>query len=753
MQEKNHKKSIKEKQRVSTESSRTSFSSSSCSSSLSSLECNRASQLEPCSFNQTIGPETHARDLPSPLYQPNASFRSRQQSPDLRDVVKDSIYREARGLSVKTVSKGESGSQTLKYFDSPRPLQQPKSVNTKVSGLKESSLVLHKLQEKPRKSSEEKVVSSTSGLKDARRFSCDGRESREAYKSTIKLKELPRLSLDSRAGSVSGSTTEMKSSDPIGDLKRGDRNLSNILNQQEPESHTRLSNVVAKLMGLEVLPGSMSADGNQTRQIKTHPDVEKNSFLGSSRTTNENKQNQIPGSPRNLHKEPISPRLRNVDSVKKQIPNSKFPIETAPWRQPDGSKGSETTALKGRLTPPNAPNTTLSVYGEIEKKLAQLEFKGSGADLRALKQILEAMQKTKEILETKNEGRKLGTQASTNTSVHQNSKLPNQHNLQSNSPISNFTRGTSSPKSDKSPIVIMKPAKLIKASNPASSVSPTQSSSVLHDLQIAGSEDGRRESIDKQTAKALTPKAGHLRERSSLPSRSMDKSTAIRMTRQPNTSRDPQSTAKEDSCKSLGSRQIKKKVGLEKQPRPTTRSSDSIRAQRQSSRQTTESGSPRDKMRPKSANLPSDDELSDIGSYARDLSHQGDTISLQSESTISLASQIDEEVSSTDKTNKINNNFIQQAHLRRKVHSLPLIHHLHIIYTILLTYSFSLMQKTVARSMKGRSITEPASASSEQPSPVSVLDATFYSDDLPSPIKKKPIAFKGEDPSSSFNSY
>ncbi|KAF2313678.1 hypothetical protein GH714_012677 [Hevea brasiliensis] len=225
--EKKHK-AIKEKQRVSTESSRTSFSSSSCSSSLSSLECNRASHLEPCSFNQTIGPETRVRDLPSPIYQPNASFQSSQQSLDLRDVVKDSIYREARGLSVKTVSKGESRGQTLKYFDSPRPLQQPKSVNPKVSGLKGSFQVLHKLQEEPRKSSEEKLVSSTSRLKDARRFSYDGRESRDTYKSAIKLRELPRLSLDSRTGSMRGSTTEMKSSDPIGDLERGNRNFSNF---------------------------------------------------------------------------------------------------------------------------------------------------------------------------------------------------------------------------------------------------------------------------------------------------------------------------------------------------------------------------------------------------------------------------------------------------------------------------------------------------------------------------------------------
>lgn len=722
--EKNHKKAIKEKQRVSTESSRTSFSSSSCSSSFSSLECNRASQLEPCLFNQNIVPESQARY--SPIYQPNASFLSSQQSPDLRDVVKDSIYREARGLSVKTATKGESGGQTLKYFDSPRPLQHPKSVDPKVSGPKESFQVLHRLQEIPRKSSEGKRVSSTSALKDARRFSCDGRESRDSFKSTMKLKELPRLSLDSRAGNMRSATTEMKSNDLLGNLQRGDGNLNSFSNQdEEPESRTRLSNVVAKLMGLELetLPGSLSANGNKAREIKSHPDVEKNYLLGSSRSTDGNKQNKIPGSPRNLQ-EPISPRLRNVNSVKKPIANSKFPIEPAPWKQPDGSRGSQTAALKSRTTVTKAPDTSLSVYGEIEKRLAQLEFNRSGKDLRALKQILEAMHKTKEILETRNEAAKLGTQTSSNSSLLQNSKSSNLRNLQTNSPISALTRETNSPKSFKSPIVIMKPAKLIQNASPTSSTKPTESFSVLHGLQNADSADGRKESIDKKNSKDLTPRANQLRDRSSLSSRAMDKNTAARSTRQSQTSKEPQSTTRDNanlskSSGTLNLRQQQKKLGLEKQARPTAPTSDSIRTRRQSGRQPTESGSPRRKPRPKSPNLlPSDDELSDIGSDVRDLSHQGDAISLQSESTISLASQVDEEVSSTDRSNKINN-FIQQAHQRQK--------------------------KPVARSMKDRSIAEPAVASSEQPSPVSVLDATFYGDDLPSPIKKKSIAFKEDE--------
>ena len=42
-----------------------------------------------------------------------------------------------------------------------------------------------------------------------------------------------------------------------------------------------------------------------------------------------------------------------------------------------------------------------SVYGEMEKRLSALEFKTSGKDLRALKQILETMQTTRRVLENK----------------------------------------------------------------------------------------------------------------------------------------------------------------------------------------------------------------------------------------------------------------------------------------------------------------------------------------------------------------
>lgn len=44
-----------------------------------------------------------------------------------------------------------------------------------------------------------------------------------------------------------------------------------------------------------------------------------------------------------------------------------------------------------------------------------------------------------------------------------------------------------------------------------------------------------------------------------------------------------------------------------------------------------------------------------------------------------------------------------------------------------------------------RPMAEHAIATIEQPSPVSVLDAAFYEEDSPSPVKKKATAFTGMD--------
>lgn len=656
---------MKEKQRISTESSRTSFSSSSCSSSFSSVD-NKHSQLESSSYGHTNFPGISCRDIP--VYQPNNSLQLSRQPVDIRDIVKDSMYREARELSIKTASKENAGGQTLKYMDSPRPLHQPKSVKSRVSGPSESFRVLSKLRD------------DGFAAKDAPRFSYDGRESREGLKSTIKLKELPRLSLDSRERSMRGSTTEMKSNYLL-EMQRVNGNSNNILNhQQEPGSYKRPSSVVAKLMGLEAFPDSMSTNGDQPNQMKTIPDVECDAFTRLSRTTDENKQTRTSGSPRNSVKEPASPRMKNANSLKKPTASSKFPIEPAPWKQPDGSKG-QTAALKGQDSPTRASNTSLSVYGEIEKRLAQLEFKKSGKDLRALKQILEAMQKTKEILEIRKEDQasNFAPQTGSNYRAVQSSKLANSENLKGGYPTSTSTKGTSSPKSFRSPIVIMKTAKpMEKASNSASLATQNESLSNLQRLRIGDSAANRKDSVEKLT-KDPSPRSNHPRDPSRQPLHLTNKNTSAKSLRSPQTPKSSQpTTGKKKSGKSsepMNPRLQQKELRLEKQSHCRTTSLDLSRSRGQP----TESGSPNKNSRSKPLHkLQSDDQLSDISTDVRDMSQQGDTSSLQSESYISIASNADSEVTSIDRSYKISGTFLLQhgkkVGLTTLAHSNYLVH-------------------------------------------------------------------------------
>lgn len=57
--------------------------------------------------------------------------------------------------------------------------------------------------------------------------------------------------------------------------------------------------------------------------------------------------------------------------------------------------------------------------------------------------------------------------------------------------------------------------------------------------------------------------------------------------------------------------------------------------------------------------------------------------------------------------------------------------------------SFSI-QNYEARLTEDKSIAELATTTLEQPSPVSVLDATFYGEGSPSPVRKVSNSFEGE---------
>ncbi|KAM7278819.1 hypothetical protein ACFE04_005953 [Oxalis oulophora] len=645
-------KSASERQRLSTESSRPSFSSS-CSSSMSSLECNKNAQPENSSFDRIIFPETPSRDRV--MNKAINSPRLGRQSLDLRDVVKDSMHREARGLSVKTTTNEEQICRSMKHNDSPRPVD-----------LKESLRVLAKLREAPWYYNEIKESSKdgswNSIAKDPPRFSYDGRElnrhsfeSRDTIKATSKLKELPRLSLDSRVRSLADSKSNYLS------------------NENQPNSAaTRPTSVVAKLMGLEALPDS----SNSTE----------NGYL-FSQANDRNTPTRIATPP----KDTVSPRWKNPDIIMKPISSSKIHTEPAPWKQPDAKRGSQKSVFRPVKVPAKEKKSFPSVYSEIEKRLKDLEFTQSGKDLRALKQILEAMQ-TKGLLQSKKEEQasNFGTQREYEakcTSPSHNPRLPSQRNQQ---------RSHSS--TSEAPIVIMKPAKLLQKSG----------LSHIHIIPNGGLSNSKRGStnnnrISKEQSSRNIRGGGHSSSKSQGGPTEITKSSI-------------------KSSGSVSPRLQQNKLELEKRSRPPTPPTESNKPRRQSNRQPVESGSPGRKLKPKTCFPPHNyDQLSQVSSESR----IEDDMSVQLGSVISGGSKIDDEVTSAELSAVISGSQSPSTRAMRCSVS-------------------SSMQKILAPRL-AEVIGLPAELSivaPEYPSPVSVLDTSLYKDDEPSPVKQTPAAIK-----------
>ncbi|XP_076949673.1 protein LONGIFOLIA 1-like [Bidens hawaiensis] len=305
------------------------------SSSFSSLDCNINKTSHP-EADRIMFPKTPSRD---------SSTRQSRQSVDLRDVVKDSMYRY------------------VVDYNEPRELSRSKSYQ-----LRDGSVL--------------------SVPKDCPRLSYDGRETNRSRK-------------------VISETQSLRS--PEGD--------DAIFASRGP-SQSRAPSVVAKLMGLEPLPDSLLSglkeSGFRARQhatavfgpIKTHNSSSANQ-KESGFQANQNATDVF--EPIKTHKSLSANQelgfrarqnatdgfgpLKTHNCDMKPIP--KFPIEPAPWKQRAGvgpvyQAMKSTTELQSPLP---------SVYSEVDKRLKDLEFTESGKDLRALKQILEAMQ----LIETRKE--------------------------------------------------------------------------------------------------------------------------------------------------------------------------------------------------------------------------------------------------------------------------------------------------------------------------------------------------------------
>ncbi|KAL6499156.1 protein of unknown function (DUF4378) [Orobanche hederae] len=237
-----------------------------------------------------------------------------RESPQIRDVVKDSMYREARSVPIRSFTNNEQKVTVMKHTDSPRPLDKSKFEKPNATSYDEPARVFTR-DDRPT----------------LRRLSYDGRESRDSLKT--KQKELPRFSLDSKASSAKCSGLDSR---------------LNFLGQ-EYGSHIRISSIVAKLMGLDDFTETITTDEHKITKLKSSLNPNPNSrvgFLSESPTTSKEKK-------------------------------------------------EKPTSFSSALNLQSS-----SVYAEMEKQVTALEFRSSGKELRALKQILEAMQKKREKFES-----------------------------------------------------------------------------------------------------------------------------------------------------------------------------------------------------------------------------------------------------------------------------------------------------------------------------------------------------------------
>ncbi|XP_009110333.2 protein LONGIFOLIA 2 [Brassica rapa] len=431
-----------------TESSRVSFSSSCSSSSLLSSELNREeTQPEISPYDRVIFPESPTSD---PVMSRGKGFAS-HMGLDLRDVVRDSMYREVRALS-------EVCRHKRREEDSPRPYGLKHSTPVDFN---ESCKALAKLRTTSQRCYNEVDI------KDA---------SHNKLKSGKKVKESPKLSLDSR--------------DHV-DLKAGDSRLS-----RSSSMNKRPPSVVAKLMGLETLPGSP---------------------LGSPRSLGK-------GIASSSSSSSSSPRWRSSEFVMKPVSSLRFPTEPAPWKQTD----RRSLIKKKQACKP--------VLQSMERRLKGVESNHPKKDLRALNEILEAMQ-TKSVF-----GSRKQPQCSNSRGL-QNQVMP--------------------PSTMRGPIVIIKPARLVERSGiPSSSLIPIHSLSGLN-REEEESVHVNRNSTSKKAAKDCSISSG-------------DSKSSSRNVRS--------SQVYKESTSPRLRHQVKKHEN-EKRSRPPTTPSDANKSRRQTNRQ------------------------------------------------------------------------------------------------------------------------------------------------------------------------
>lgn len=710
MQEKNLSKSLNENRRVSMDSSKTSCSSSSCSS-FSSFDCNKSTQRD-SSFDQTFfadkppknSPKTRSSDIdtksicPDPGSDQIVSINSNQQSLDFRDVVKDSIYKDAQSLSVKT-STQEVKTHSYKHKDSPRPMLLSKLMNETckigidgkqkmLMDLNESLRVLKQLKEAPcyfseasklpKSSYEAKHASLDPVSSEAPRFSSDGREfsrqsldSRENSMSTaIKLTELPRLSLDSRESSLRSSNLDWKPNSLLNNLektKTNQRVSTNSNLQRELGSPNHPTSVIVKLMGLEALP-SLDSAAEEPITKKGNGLRGNNSSPKPLKAIPDSKDAPHSHSPKNSLKDSVRPKVKCCDSVVQQNYRSRSVTQAAYWRQQDGDHvpGKTTSGYQEA----HMKQETEFVYSEVLKRVKELKFQQPNKDIKALEQLLDAMH-AKGLLEIKK-----GVDHHCTITVKENysNHIPigDHQILRSQNVQKPSAKGSSSPRALESPIVIIRPAKSVKPSAP--SLIPLEGLSNLQKLHASDPVDRKKGSTNSKMVKDQSPKASEKKSSNQFllsTEREFDRTKenggqGTRLHHMHGLPR-PQQSLRENSgssvrtSSSLSPRLQQRKSEAEKCSPPIPPNVNNSRRQSPNQRPS-ELVSPRGKLRLKPCHaLQSDDQLDEKASDMRKAVHSEDEYLQWSDGNTSLESQADVGATSLDQSMATNSAFFQQG--------------------------------------------------------------------------------------------
>ncbi|KAK8559374.1 hypothetical protein V6N13_026799 [Hibiscus sabdariffa] len=580
----------------------------------------------------------------------------------------------------------------------------------------ESLRVLAKLQEtpyyynnkarEPQRSSNEANASWNSISRDANtpQVSYERREvnhlsfeSRETFKSAPKLKVLPIQSFDTCGRSLRGSSHLTESFHSNGNLDSGFTNPP-----RSPGPQKRSPNVIAKLMGLESFPSPSSAGDGQLDVIKTCSVEDNKTKLLRSLRADDPSRTTGTNSTRSSLKDSTSPWLKNPDLIMKPISSSRFPIEPAPWRHVSGSRGSRKQPPKHVKAPIKNPNSFPSVYTEIENKLEDPQFKQTGKDLRALKQIMEAMQ-AKGLFETQKEeqAENLVTQRDyepKSTSLGHNPR--GQQSPQNTRINTSTTRGLYSNIACEYPIVIMKPAALVeKVGIHASKVIPIDESSSFPKVPSGVPVDNKTGLTNGRAARNRTARNSCGDSASS----STDKGASSRNIKAIQPLMKPPKVSTATSVKNSGqvsARLQPKKLESDRSGLPTP-PPDPSKPRRQSHRHLSESGTFCGKHRPKSLDMQQcGDQLTQISTE------------LQSDNNIILRSKLDVKAPSHEQSPKC-------------------------------SISSIMWKKSTSRIVEDEAIEEAAMVALEHPSPVSVLETSIYRDDEPSPVKQIPNTSEG----------